>query len=46
MIPSSSLKSSIWGEVKEIPRMVEFEEARDHRQRAMKQTSLADFIPK
>lgn len=35
-----------WGEEKEIPRKVEFEEVKDHGQRTMKQTSLSDFIPK
>jgi len=33
-----------WGVEKEIPRKVEFEE--DHKKRAMKQTSLSDFISK
>jgi hypothetical protein len=40
------LERVTWGEEKEIPRMVEFEEAKDNRQRTMKQTSLSDFIPK
>jgi hypothetical protein len=34
------------GRGKDIPRKVEFEEFQDHRQRAMKQTPLSDFIPK
>jgi uncharacterized protein YecE (DUF72 family) len=40
------LEKVTWGEEKEIPRKVEFEEVKDHRQRTMKQTSLSDFIPK
>ena len=40
------LERVTWGEEKEIPRKVEFEEVKDHGQRAMKQTSLSDFIPK
>jgi uncharacterized protein YecE (DUF72 family) len=35
-----------WGEEKDIPRMVEFEEVRDHKIKPMKQTSLSDFIKK
>jgi hypothetical protein len=35
-----------WGGEKEIPRKVEFEEIRGHQTRAMKQTSLSDFISK
>lgn len=35
-----------WGVEKEIPRKVEFEEVKDHKKRAMKQTSLSDFISK
>lgn len=35
-----------WGAEKEIPRKVEFEEVKDHRQKAVKQTSLSDFISK
>jgi hypothetical protein len=35
-----------WGDEKEIPRKVEFEQVRDHKVRAMKQTSLSDFIMK
>ena len=40
------LERVTWGEEKEIPRKVEFEEVKDHRQRAMKQTSMSDFIQK
>jgi hypothetical protein len=40
------LERVTWGEEKEIPRNVEFEEVKNHRQRAMKQTSLSDFIQK
>ncbi len=35
-----------WGNEKDIPRMVEFEEVGDHKKRAMKQTSLSDFMMK
>jgi uncharacterized protein YecE (DUF72 family) len=35
-----------WGNEKDIPRMVEYEEVNNHKKRAMKQTSLSDFIPK
>jgi uncharacterized protein YecE (DUF72 family) len=35
-----------WGDEKEIPRKVEFEQVRDQRLRPVKQTSLSDFIPK
>jgi uncharacterized protein YecE (DUF72 family) len=35
-----------WGNEKDIPRMVEYEEVNNHEKRAMKQTSLSDFIPK
>jgi hypothetical protein len=40
------LERVVWGEEKEIPRKVEIEEVKDHRQRTMKQTSLSDFISK
>jgi uncharacterized protein YecE (DUF72 family) len=40
------LERVTWGEEKEIPRNVEFEEVKNHSQRAMKQTSLSDFIQK
>jgi uncharacterized protein YecE (DUF72 family) len=40
------LERVTWGEEKEIPRNVEFEEVKNHRPRAMKQTSLSDFIQK
>ena len=36
----------VWGDQKEISRMVEYEQARDHRLGAVKQTSLSDFISK
>jgi hypothetical protein len=39
------LERVTWGEEKEIPRKVEFDEVKNYRQRAMKQTSLSDFIP-
>jgi hypothetical protein len=35
-----------WGVEKDIPRMVEYEQVRDHKAKAMKQTSLSDFIKK
>jgi uncharacterized protein YecE (DUF72 family) len=35
-----------WGDEKDIPRMVEYEEVSNNKKRAMKQTSLSDFIPK
>jgi hypothetical protein len=35
-----------WGDEKDIPRKVDFEEVKDHSQRTTKQTSLSDFIPK
>lgn len=40
------LNRASWGIVKEIPRKVEFEEVRKHKKRAVKQTSLSDFISK
>ena len=40
------LKRVEWGIDKDIPRMVELEEIKDHKKRAVKQTSLSDFIPK
>ena len=33
-----------WGIDKEIPRKIVFEEVKDHRKKATKQTSLSDFI--
>jgi uncharacterized protein YecE (DUF72 family) len=35
-----------WGEEKDIRRMVEYEGLSNHKKRAVKQTSLSDFIPK
>jgi hypothetical protein len=35
-----------WGDEKDIPRMVEYEGLSNHKKRAVKQTSLSDFIPK
>jgi hypothetical protein len=40
------LKRVSWGDEKDIPRMVEFEEVKDKRNRAIKQTTLSDFISK
>jgi hypothetical protein len=40
------LKRVEWGNDKNIPRMVEFEQVRDPKKTAMKQTSLSDFISK
>jgi uncharacterized protein YecE (DUF72 family) len=40
------LKRVEWGDDKDIPRMVEFDQVRDRRIRPMKQTSLSDFISK
>lgn len=35
-----------WEDQKDIPRMVEYEQVRDHKVKTMKQTSLSDFIKK
>jgi len=35
-----------WGDEKDIPRMVEYEEISKNKKRATKQTSISDFIPK
>lgn len=35
-----------WGDGKDVPRKIEFEGVRDHKVRAMKQTSLAEFMSK
>ena len=40
------LNRASWGIEKEIPRKVEFEDVRNHKKRAMKRTSLSDFISK
>lgn len=40
------LKKVQWGNEKEIPRKVEFEDVRDQRIKTMKQTSLSDFLSK
>jgi len=36
----------VWGDQKDIPRMVEYGQVRDQKVKAMKQTSLSDFIRK
>jgi len=38
------IKRVEWGVEKDIPRIVEYEEVKDLRKRAAKQTSLSDFI--
>jgi uncharacterized protein YecE (DUF72 family) len=38
------LKRASWGDEKDIPRMVEYEEVSSNKQSAVKQTSLSDFI--
>ncbi len=35
-----------WGDEKDIPRMVEYEEISKNKKKAIKQTSLSDFISK
>ena len=40
------LNRASWGIEKEITRKVEFEDVRNHKKRAVKQTSLSDFISK
>lgn len=40
------LNRVIWGDEKDIPRMVEYEEISNDKKRTMKQTSLSDFISK
>jgi hypothetical protein len=35
-----------WGAEKDRPKMVEYEQVRDHNVKAIKQTSLSDFIKK